>query len=455
MNLVIFKNNLRLNDNPALYYASKETDIIPIYIDDNFNIKKKIGSASKYWLHHALNSLNTCLNNNLQYYRGNSLEIISELKSKYNISKIFMEKTFTPDEINLQKKISVFANKLGIDLELYNCSLLWEPKTILKKDMTPYKVFSPFYRKGCLQQFEEPDKPLGQPNKLNFASIENETSLDKLDLLPKFDWHKKLNKHWRISERDAMKNFKLFIENSVNEYKIKRDFPYLNKNSSMSPYIRFGMISIHRMWWELQKLDYNNNVEHYKSELGWREFSYYLLYHFPYMEYDNFQSKFDSFEWNNSKTNFEAWKKGATGFPIIDAGMKELWETGFIHNRIRMVVGSFLVKNLLIDWRKGEQWFWDCLVDADYASNIASWQWVAGTGADAAPYFRIFNPILQGYKFDSEGIYTLKYLPELKNISKKNLQTPKESNLKVNYPDPIIDYKQSRQNSLQAYNNIK
>ncbi len=455
MNLVIFKNNLRLNDNPVLHHASAEDNIIPVYIDDTINIKKKIGSASKYWLYHALLSLDKSLNNKLHYYQGDSIEIVSELRLKYGINKIFMEKAFTPDEINLQQKLSLFANERGVELKLYNCSLLWEPKNILKKDMTPYKVFSPFYRKGCLQQYEEPDKPLGQPDELNFASIEHNTSINKLDLLPKFDWDKKLDKHWSISEIDAMKKFKLFIKNSVNEYKTKRDFPYLNKNSSMSPFIRFGMISVHRMWWELQKLDFDKNIEHYKSELGWREFSYYLLYHFPHIEHNNFQPKFDNFEWENNVEKFSAWKKGMTGFPIVDAGMRELWDTGFIHNRVRMVVGSFLVKNLLIDWRLGEQWFWDCLVDADYASNVASWQWVAGTGADAAPYFRIFNPILQGEKFDPDSHYTLKYVPEIEHLPSKYIQKPWESNIKSDYPRPIIDYRESRNLSLERYQSIK
>ena len=455
MNLVIFKNNLRVNDNPVLHYASKEANIIPIYIHDIVNIKKSIGSASKYWLHHALDNLNSDLNNNLQFYHGDSLQIISEFKSNHDINKIFMEKAFTPDEINLQRKISVLAAKMGLELKLYNCSLLWEPRNILKKDMTPYKVFSPFYRKGCLQQYEEPDRPLGQLNNISFASIDNNTSLHELNLLPKLDWHRKLEQHWLISEKEAMKKFELFIENSVSEYKIKRDFPYLNKNSSMSPYIRFGMISVHRMWWELQKLDFDKNVEHYKSELGWREFSYYLLYHFPDIEYNNFQPKFDNFNWENNEEKFNAWKKGMTGFPIVDAGMRELWDTGFIHNRVRMVVGSFLVKNLLIDWRLGEQWFWDCLVDADYASNVASWQWVAGTGADAAPYFRIFNPILQGEKFDPESHYTIKYVPEIKHLPNKYIQKPWESDIELDYPKPIIDYRNSRNLSLERYQSIK
>ena len=453
--LVIFKNNLRYNDNPVLFHASKYDNLIPIYIHDTENIKKQLGSASKYWLYKALQNLNKKLNQKMLFFKGNSLSIISELIIKHNISKVFMEQAYTPDEINLQKKIYYQLTNLDIELKLYNCSLLWEPKYIQKNDGTPYRVFSPFYKKGCLQQFNEPDRPVGVPKELNFADTKNNKSLQSLQLLSRYSWYSKFEKYWDISELEAMSLFKKFLKKSIFDYKTKRDFPYLNKNSSMSPYIRFGMISIHRMWRELNKLHFNESIEHYKSELGWREFSYYLLFHFPEIEYDNFQKKFNNFDWENNPEKFVAWKTGKTGYPIIDAGMRELWETGFIHNRVRMVVGSFLVKNLSIDWRLGEKWFWDCLVDADYASNIASWQWVAGTGADAAPYFRIFNPILQGQKFDPIGIYTNKYIPELKEIPLQLLQKPWESKNKFDYPSPIIDYKESREKALLKYQSIR
>tara|TARA_B100000427_G_scaffold289303_1_gene264919 strand:- start:154 stop:1098 length:945 start_codon:yes stop_codon:yes gene_type:complete len=314
-------------------------------------------------------------------------------------------------------------------------------------------VFSPFYKKGYFQ-LAAPRKPVNTPKNISFSKVEN-TSIDNLNLLSNYRWFDKFNGLWDISESSALKIFESFIKNSIYDYKKGRDYPAIHKNSKLSPYIRFGMISVNRMWYMLEQLKPDNNIEHYKSEIGWREFSYYLLYHFPHIENNNLQTKFDQFKWENSKEKFEAWKNGQTGFPIVDAGMRELWQTGFMHNRIRMVVASFLVKNLLIDWRLGENWFWDCLVDADYASNIAGWQWVAGTGADAAPYFRIFNPILQGNKFDPKGEYTKKYIPELKNISIKNLQTPYDEGLKINYPNPIIDYKLSRNRALERYALIK
>ncbi|MBA24951.1 MAG: deoxyribodipyrimidine photolyase, partial [Candidatus Marinimicrobia bacterium] len=293
----------------------------------------------------------------------------------------------------------------------------------------------------------------------------NSESLNSLNLLPKFKWYKKLETHWDIGEKGAKKSFKNFINNGLSNYKKGRNFPSEKNVSRLSPHIHFGEISINRIWSEIEKQKPTNNTDHFKSELGWREFSYNLLYFNKDLSRKNYQEKFDFFPWEYDEKKFYAWKKGLTGYPIVDAGMRELWQTGYIHNRVRMIVGSFLVKNLLIDWRYGERWFWNCLVDADLANNSASWQWVAGSGADAAPYFRIFNPVIQGFKFDENGKYTKKFIPELKNIPNKFLfnpwECPKEILEKVgiklgdNYPKPIVDLKNSRNDALLAYQKIK
>ena len=238
-----------------------------------------------------------------------------------------------------------------------------------------------------------------------------------------------------------------------------------NNVSRLSPHIHFGEVSPHQVWYQSQQMESSSgrikDLEHFLSELGWREFSYNLLFHFPDLIGTNFQKKFDDFPWKDDSDLLERWQKGNTGYPIVDAGMRELWQTGYMHNRVRMVVGSFLVKNLLIDWREGERWFWDCLVDADLANNAASWQWVAGSGADAAPYFRIFNPVTQGTKFDKDGEYTRKFVPELEKLPNKFLFTPWEAPQNVleeagielgkDYPYPIIDLKQSRARALEAF----
>ena len=453
--LVLFKNNLRINDNDILFDACKDNKkILPLYILDEKNTDKPLGSSSKYWLHKSLESLNNKLNNNLQVFKGDTIKIISSLLDLHSINQIYCEEPFLSMDITLFDKLQNLCSLKNIDLNTRNCTLLWKPYHILKSDDTPYKVFTPFYRRGCLTS-TLPQKPVGSPSSINYYSCSNNTSIDQLELLDNFPWYEKFDNIWKIDEESAMYIFKDFIDTKINDYKLERDFPALNKNSKLSPYIRFGLISINRMWYELDKLIPNKSIDHFKSELGWREFSYYLLYHFPHLQYENMQAKFNNFEWENSNKHFEAWKKGCTGYPIVDAGMRELWQTGFIHNRTRMVVASFLVKNLLIDWRLGEKWFWDCLVDADYASNVASWQWVAGTGADAAPYFRIFNPILQGKKFDTDGKYIRHYVPELNSLPEKYLNEPWEIDHKLSYPKPIIDYSYSRQRALEKYERIK
>ena len=455
VSLVLFKNNLRFNDNDVLYEAClNDSKILPVFIYDEINTNKKLGSSSKYWLYHSLNSLNKKLDNNLQLFKADTLKIINDLSNLYNVDNIFCEEPFLEQDISLFEKLSVLCKEKNIRLHAKNCTLLWRPYHILKSDDTPYKVFTPFYRKGCLNS-DSPKKPVGSPRNINYLNCDNSTLLSQLNLLDKFPWYDKFDNLWTINEDFAIEEFKSFIKTKIDDYKSERDFPALEKNSKLSPYIRFGLISINRMWHELNQIIPNKSIEHYKSELGWREFSYYLLYHFPHLESKNMQPKFDNFKWENSNKYFNAWKKGQTGYPIVDAGMRELWQTGFIHNRTRMVVASFLVKNLLIDWRLGEKWFWDCLVDADYASNVASWQWVAGTGADAAPYFRIFNPILQGKKFDTEGKYIRKYIPELNSISDKFLNEPWETTHDLDYPDPIINYSYSRQRALEKYEQIK
>lgn len=454
--IVLFKNNLRINDNPPLFYASQyQNKLLPIYIYDNINIKKELGGASKYWLFNALKSLNKSLNNNLLFLKGDTSYILKDIVKKHSISNIFCEKPFLKNEIILFEKLKTELSNYNVNINFYNCTLLWDPQSILKKDHTPYKVFTPFYKKGCLESVI-PDRPLGLPNKLNFLNVSNETKIEDLNLLSKYKWYTKLNNLWSITEESANNILDIFLIKKIYNYKKGRDYPASNLTSKLSPYIRFGMISINKIWHSLKNLSIDENITHFESELGWRDFSYYLLYHFPHMETNNLQTKFNNFKWENSIEKFNAWKVGKTGYPIIDASMKELWETGYMHNRMRMVTASFLVKNLLIDWKLGERWFWECLLDADYASNIAGWQWAAGTGADAAPYFRIFNPILQGEKFDSNGEYTLKYLPELKSVPIKLLQKPWEfnsSNLK--YVNPIIDLKDSRDNALYQYSLIK
>jgi|TARA_Y200000002_G_scaffold169950_1_gene140169 deoxyribodipyrimidine photo-lyase len=458
-----FRQDLRLSDNPALLAASKHENILPIYILDDENAgEMKMGAASRFWLHHSLNSLKSSLPE-LCVYQGDAIEIIDSLSKRYTIEAIYWNRCYEPWRISRDKIIKEKMHKQDIHVESFNASLLWEPWTIFKEDKTPYKVFTPFYRKGCLKS-TPPRQVLPQPSSLNGVIDNQALTIDMLNLLPENRWDIELAKHWEIGEKGAQVALARFIDNGLSNYKKGRNFPAKKHTSHLSVHIHFGEISVHQIWDQIQSLPSDDNTDHFCSELGWREFSYSLLYQQPELPTKNLQTKFDNFPWQNNPMLLDAWRKGKTGFPIVDAGMRQLWQTGYVHNRLRMVVGSFLVKNLLIDWRYGERWFWDCLVDADHANNSASWQWVAGCGADAAPYFRIFNPITQGEKFDPDGSFTKKYIPELAHLPVKYLFSPwmapsevlAEANvtLGVNYPHPIVDLKASRETALAAFSDL-
>ena len=361
--------------------------------------------------------------------------------------------------------------KEGVEINTFNGSLLWEPWQVLKNDGTPYRVFTPYYRRGCLNA-NKPRRPLEKPRKIDYFEVKNFKCLtiDQLNLLPKHAWKEKIIETWNIGEKAANKRLDEFVESELNDYKEGRNFPSKKNVSRLSPHLHWGEISPNTVWfkvWDLNQLgiQHQQDTDTFLSEMGWREFSNYLLYYFPELPRKNLQKKFDNFSWDNNPLFLKAWQKGQTGYPIIDAGMRELWSTGYMHNRLRMIVGSFLVKNLLLHWHEGEKWFWDCLVDANLASNSSGWQWIAGCGADAAPYFRIFNPITQGLKFDADGDYVRKFVPEISLLPNKFLFNPweapddilKKANVKLgeNYPKPIVDIKTSRQKALSAFAKLK
>ncbi len=461
-----FRQDLRISDNPALLFAIENGVVMPIYIfEEQVGDNRKIGSASKWWLHHSLKSLNQSLDNKLNFYCGDAKEILENLVTDFEIAGIFWNRCYEPLRIQKDREIKSIFKQKNIIVQSFNGSLLWEPHEVLKSDKTPYKVFTPYYRKGCLQK-TAPRKPLSKPENLKiFYDENNKIKLENLQLLPTKNWGQEMQKYWQIGEDFAYKKMQNFVKNNLQNYKDGRNFPSQNNVSRLSAHLHFGEISPYQIWHfaqeNYQEKNGESNLDHFLSELGWREFSYYLLFHFPHLPDKNFQPRFDNFLWQKNANYLHAWRKGQTGYPIVDAGMRELWQTGQMHNRVRMIVGSFLVKNLLLDWREGEKWFWDCLVDADLASNSASWQWVAGSGADAAPYFRIFNPILQGEKFDPDGEYTRKFVPELKNLPAKFLYKPWEAPTEIleksgiklgeNYPHPIVKIDESRDLALKAF----
>ena len=465
-----FRQDLRLSDNPALDSAAQYETLIPIYILDEVNSGEfKMGAASKWWLHQSLTKLNESLDGKLLVYQGNPHEILNKLIEEQEVSYVTWNRCYEPWRIDRDKEIKRNFEDKNVAVESYSASLLWEPWTISKDDGTPYRVFTPFYKKGCLNS-EEPRLPAGKVDLSNLYSEDlSSDSITDLNLLPTIKWYESFEEEWNPGEIGAEQNLNSFLDSGLLNYKEGRNFPSQEFVSRLSPHLHFGEISPNEVWYRAKTKEGISGIEkslaHFHSELGWREFSYYLLYHFPDLPNKNFQEKFDIFPWQENEEFLALWQKGNTGYPIVDAGMRELWQTGYMHNRLRMIVGSFLVKNLLIDWRFGERWFWDCLVDADLASNSASWQWVAGSGADAAPYFRIFNPITQGLKFDPEGEYTKKYVPELRDLPNKYLFSPWEApeniladagiELGKNYPKPMVDLKLSRETALEAFATTK
>lgn len=462
-----FRQDLRLADNPALCAACECGEIIPVYIlDDQGAGQWKMGGASRWWLHFALADLNASLKQCLQIYQGDALTILGDLADQTGAATVVWNRCYEPWRIRRDATIKTSLKETGLDVQSFNGSLLWEPWQVLKKDGTPYKVFTPYYRRGCLSTVA-PRRPMDPPKTLKvFVDSGDSLELDDLNLLPKIAWDESMKACWDISEAAAHARLDEFVMNELQDYREGRNFPAKQNVSRLSPYLHFGQISPNSAWYRAAEagafINNEQSLDTFMSELGWREFSYYLLYHWPKLPTENLQTRFDLFPWaNNTDEDLSAWQQGKTGYPLVDAGMRELYSTGYMHNRVRMVVGSFLVKNLLIHWHRGEEWFWDCLVDADLASNSASWQWIAGCGADAAPFFRIFNPITQSEKFDKQGSYIRRYVPELKDMPEKYIHAPWLApaevlavagvNIGINYPEPVVDIKVSRARALEAF----
>ncbi|WP_119342557.1 cryptochrome/photolyase family protein [Facilibium subflavum] len=457
-----FTQDLRLNDHPGFFKAAHEGSVLPIYIFDEQNDKTyPLGQASKLWLHHSLHKLNEQLNGALSFYHGGAEKTLDHLVRIYSVKKIFCAQSYTYWGIKQQRQIKAALEKRGVELVIENATLLWAPWEVLKKDQAPYKVFRAFYQHACTGALP-PRKPLPCPLFKHIKDHRLSCDLDALKLLPEpTSWAFALMKHWQVGEVAAQEKLARFLAKKISIYEKRRDYPALNGVSYLSMHLHFGEISPNAIWYAVKSIQQNKSTEKFLSELVWREFCYSSLFHYPSMMFDNIQKQFDVFPWKFNIKLFNAWKSGQTGFPLIDAGMRELWQTGYMHNRVRMICASFLTKNLMIDWRLGAKWFWDCLIDADIACNTFNWQWVAGCGMDAAPYFRVFNPVLQAKKFDPDGRYIRKYVPELKRLENKYLFDPSSApglaltKAKVvlgrDYPKAIVSLSDSREKALEAF----
>ncbi len=465
--VIWLREDLRLHDNPALHHAALSGDVIPVYI-----YPQGLGAASYWWLHHSLSRLANDLSEQgveLILKTGDPAEVLADVCRAVGADRLAWNRVYSPAGIDLGRQVKERFSQLDIALQSFNGQLLTEPTQIFTKQGTPFKVFTPFWR-HCLTTLE-PTELLGRPDfKPSNITVESE-SLDDWGLLPtKPDWSVGISERWQPGEAGAQTRWESFLSGRIRRYKDGRDIPKDENTSMLSPHLAFGEISPKQIWFETheaiaaREVD-SDNGNKFLSEIGWREFSRYLLVHFPHVISASFNSRFEEFPWQTDASLLHAWQHGQTGYPIVDAGMRELWHTGYMHNRVRMVVASFLTKHCLIDWRIGMDWFWDTLVDADIANNTASWQWASGCGADAAPYFRIFNPILQGEKFDKEGEYIKRWVPELSKLGKRFINKPWEADpmtlklagitLGETYPWPVVDHKEARQRALDAYQVIR
>lgn len=467
--IVWFRHNLRLRDNAALTYATqRKAPVINVFIYDKKNLRD-YGGASKWWLKHSLSALHESLekkSSSLFCFEGDTIEIFEKLVTLTKANRIVAQQQFEPDARLLEKKLEERIAGLECNLTLFNGYLLADPDRIKSKTGTPYKVFTPFWRE-CSQRLHV-STPIAVPQK-----IPSDPALEKTIskgvpfpapcLNDDIGWSSKLEQYWQPGEQSARRQLKSFLSSAIFNYKDGRDIPAETLTSKLSPHLHFGEISANEVMFEVEKIHGNNespDIKHYKNEIGWREFCHHLMWHWPNLAKQPFQPKFKKFPWRKKSSSAEKWEKGITGIPIVDAGMRELWETGWMHNRVRMIVASLLVKNLLHEWKIGERWFWDTLVDANLANNIGGWQWVAGCGADAAPYFRIFNPVTQAEKFDKNADYIKRWVPELSKLPAKMALAPWQfSNAELayyqftlgeDYPEPIVDLKLSRQEALAA-----
>ncbi|MGI4851278.1 MAG: cryptochrome/photolyase family protein [Janthinobacterium lividum] len=458
--VVWFRHDLRLTDHPALDAAIKtDQPILPLYIYDQ-TCSRPIGGAAQWWLHHSLidlqNNLKKC-KADLILRQGNALDVFKEIHKEIKISHIFWHHRYDQEGRQQDQDIEKYFTEQKVEGQSFNGSLMFDSKKFQTKEGNAFKVFSPFW-KFCVKQ-DNVAKPLPCPISLKFDSSLKVVSepLDSFKLLPtQLTWTQGIEDIWTPGEQGAQVLFTEFLDEKLSRYKSERDQPAALAISDLSPHIHWGEISPRQLWHRVRERSVIDHCEKsgecFLKELGWRDFSYYTLLHYPKIATQPLKKEFEDFPWTDDKSLFQAWTKGQTGYPLVDAGMRQLWQTGYMHNRLRLVVASFLIKDLFISWQEGEKWFWDTLVDADLANNPFNWQWVAGCGTDASPYFRVFNPILQSKKFDAQGKYIREWVPELCDVPDEFIHEPWLMENKVkNYPSPIVDHYKSRDKALHIF----
>lgn len=439
--LVWFRDDLRVSDHPALLHAAQSSEnVVCLYLlDEESPGIRPLGGATKWWLHHSLRALEksiTTLGGTLVFKRGSALTVIPEVVAEAGATAVSWNRRYGAPEIAVDTHLKQSLRDSGCEVTSYAASLLHEPWTIHTKTGTPYKVYTPFW--NACRAGQPPREPLPAPTSIGAAKPGPQSDdLDDWGLLPTNpDWATGFTDRWEVGEEAAHDRLADFLEDKVLDYGEGRDFPSQDVTSGLSAHLRWGEISPYTVWHEA--MNSGKDVAKFLSEVGWREFAWHCFYHNPQMATQNLNARFDAFPWpEQDDTEVLAWKRGQTGIELVDAGMRELWVSGTMHNRVRMIAASFLIKNLLVDWRLGEQWFWDTLVDADSASNPFNWQWVAGSGFDATPYFRVFNPATQQKKFDGERKYIDTWLTK---------ERPRE---------PIVNLAESRKHALAAFEHMR
>jgi len=471
--LVWFRHDLRLDDNPALAVAAARGRVVPVFIwAPEEEAPWEPGAASRWWLHHSLEKLGAALvkaGTPLVIRRGPSLVTIEGLAREFAATHVAWNRRYEPAVVKRDTAIKKALTAAGLDVESFNGGLLFEPVHVATKEGKPYQMFTPFWR--ALLGRPEPAEPVAAPRKLEGAepvrAAGKNLAVGALDLLPAIDWAGTMRKTWSPGEAGAAKRLAAFLARALATYGTDRDRPDREGTSSLSPHLHFGEISPRRVWHAVREAAggkpaarITGSPEVYLRELGWREFAAHLLYHFPHTADAPLRAAYAKFPWVADPVGLRAWQRGRTGYPVVDAGMRQLWATGWMHNRVRMIVASFLVKDLRVSWLAGARWFWDTLVDADLAANTLGWQWAAGCGADAAPYFRVFNPTSQGLKFDPDGQYVRQWVPELSRLPTAEIHAPAEADERTleragvtlgrDYPEPIVDHAEARKLALEA-----
>jgi len=462
--LVWFREDLRLQDNPALAHAVESgASVVPVFVwAPQEEGEWAPGAASRWWLHHSLAALDGGLQARglrLIVREGASLAVLRALVKETGAAAVFWNRRYDPSAVARDTGIKRALMDEGVEVRSFNGTLLHAPTGVVNQSGGPYRVFTPFWR-----QLES--RPVREETVLAEGVLRGpdrwpeSVALGTLGLLPDKNWAEGFAKEWEPGERGAQAALEHFLAATVQKYGEGRDRPDRRGTSRLSPHLHFGEISAVQVYHAV-KANGGPGAARYLSEIGWREFAQHLLFHFPRTPTEPLRDEFARFPWRRDEVALRCWCRGRTGYPIVDAAMRELWQTGWMHNRARMIVASFLVKHLRISWVEGARWFWDTLVDADLANNTLGWQWSAGCGADAAPYFRIFNPVLQGRKFDPDGAYVRRFVPELARLPVRFIHAPWEASasllaaagvrLGVDYPQPCVDHAQARAEALAAF----